>query len=514
MDIFTIIASTIAGLAVVAIAGTFNWLFFRKKTKPNSPASFHKQNNNTIVKSEIVNINQSMIPNQILITEEDYKQNIKNAVKAKELEIKAAYNKEKVSRKKSDDIKATASEQGSVAVGKAGGDINISNVSNTNPFTPEQLERMIQLERKDAVEEFKKASSDSAKAEPLSRINEFDKRLANFPEYFQETLELIVKGIAVTKSIFDRNIGSGFNVTKLTEVMFALGKGEFLKADALFAEIETYKELIAPDLASIALTRGEIAEQQIRWDDATEHYDRAVRLDPNFNTLIRAQKLAISMGKYPSALSLGEKAKKIAIEEHGKDSEQYANIINNLGGLYEAQKQYKKAKILFTESLEIRKEKFGYNHPATANSLNNLASIYSSEGHYEEAEKRFKQAIEIFEKTVGENDPSIANSLNNLAGLYYSQRKYKESEKFYLQALKIRQDGLDKNHPLTATTLNNLAMVYEKQKRYKDADFYYQQSLEIFETVLGPNHLNTKATKANYEENKTHLANDENDEPQ
>ncbi len=472
----TIIVSTIAGLAVLAIAGICKWLFSRKKPEPISQNVSHNQSDNVNMESTgSQNTNISGDGNTVKNSNESH------------------------------DGHAVASGQGSIAIGKAQ---NVSiNQDNPNVQMPiEELKRMIELERKDAVEEYKKANSDSEKEEPLRKITEFDKRLADLPKYAHEVHSLIISGIAVVKSIFDRSLmGSGINVEKLTEIMNALGNNDFSKADKAFAEIETYTELNTQELASIALTRGEIAEQQVRWKDAAEHYARAAQLDSKFEILIRAQKLALNMGNYPSALSFGEKAKKVAIQDHGKDSKHYASILNNLGGLYEAQKQYKKAKVLFIESLEIRKEKFGYNHPVTANALNNLASIYFSEGDYEEAEKIFKQVRKIYEEFYDEGDPVIASCINNLAGIYYEQRKYKEAEKFYLEALKIRQDGLEENHPLTATTLNNLAMVYKKQKRYKDADFHYQQALEIFRTSLGHNHPNTKEIEVNRENNKKNL---------
>ena len=132
--------------------------------------------------------------------------------------------------------------------------------------------------------------------------------------------------------------GNHAGAKKLAKAQTALEEGELSKADKLFAEIETSEELALLQFADISFARGYIAEEEIRWKDATQHYIRAAELDPSFDTLVRAQSLSQDIGDYHSALSFGLKAQKAAIAEYGKGSIEHAIALNNLGGVYQKQK--------------------------------------------------------------------------------------------------------------------------------------------------------------------------------
>ena len=406
----------------------------------------------------------------------------------------------------SHDGHAVTSGQGNIAIVKAQ---NVSiNQDNSNVQMPiEEFKRRIELERNDAVEEYKKAITDSEKEEPLRKITEFDKRLADLPKYYQEAQELISNSMSMLISIFDgKTLHSRTSVERFMEAVDAIEGNDLSKADECFADMEAYKELNPTEVSNLAFTRGKIAEHEIRWQDAAKHYARAAQLDPCFRNLIFAQKLASSIGDYDSTLSLGMKAQKSAIADYGKGTEEHALILNNLGGIYEAQGQAKKAKPFYEQALNIYKEIFGETHHETASSLNNLAKCYGDLGRDEEAEQLYLQSIDICKKNYGKNYLYTAHALGNLALLYLERGLHKKAESLCKEALKIRQKSLNKNHPSIANSLNNLAGIYNKQKRYKDGSNFYLQALEILESTLGPDHPNTKITKANYEKTQKYLA--------
>ncbi len=84
--------------------------------------------------------------------------------------------------------------------------------------------------------------------------------------------------------------GSAVSVERLQEAREALSKGDFSKADNLFAEIEASAQAAVQSTARAAYGRGEIAEEQIRWANAAEHYARAAGLDPTYDALRKARK--------------------------------------------------------------------------------------------------------------------------------------------------------------------------------------------------------------------------------
>ena len=74
---------------------------------------------------------------------------------------------------------------------------------------------------------------------------------------------------------------------RLQEARAALSKGDFSKADEIFAEIEASAQAAVQSAARAAYGRGEIAKEQIRWADAAAHYARAAGLDPTYDALLR-----------------------------------------------------------------------------------------------------------------------------------------------------------------------------------------------------------------------------------
>ena len=286
---------------------------------------------------------------------------------------------------------------------------------------------------------------------------------------------------------------------ELAKVPDMLKKGGFSKAEKILAKAEEHEELTLQEFANIAFIRGEIAAHELRWKDAAEHYARAATLDPCFNNLIMAQRLAIDIGDYDSALSFGMEAQKTAIAEYGEESEEHSTSINNLGQTYRAQGQNNKAEPFHREALRIRKNILGDDNQLTANSYSNLAGIYSSQGRYKEAELFFKKALEINTKILEEDDIEIATAMNNLGTVYDYQKKYDKADFYYQKALNIREKSLTKNHPSIANSLNNIAVLYEKTNKSKGIELLYQRAIKILEGNFGSEHPSTKLVQANYE---------------
>ncbi len=368
-----------------------------------------------------------------------------------------------------------------------------------------------------------------------AQIDKLNNDLANLPQAFEKAQTQI----ADLKAKLERE-GNEIGAEKLAVAITALEQGDFSKADELFAEIEAREELAVERSARSAFARGEIAEQEVRWQDAAEHYARAAQLAPYFETLIKAQNFALDTGNYNSALSFGLDAEKAAIAEYKENSEQHANSLNNLAGVYTAQghyeqaeplyekalkicyeklgkknlltaisisslasnyhmqKKYDEAELLYKKALKIRQETPEKDDVAIATSFHNLASLYHEQDKHTEAEDLYKKALNICLETLGENHPYTATSMSNLAGIYQRQKRYTESEPLYKKAIKISQEKLGANHPKTANCLNNLAMLYCAEKKYDEAEPLCRESVKIFEAALGPDHPNIKRVKINY----------------
>ena len=285
---------------------------------------------------------------------------------------------------------------------------------------------------------------------------------------------------------------------KLTEANVAFEADDYPKADKLFAEAEN-GELTRKQFADVALARGEIAEQGLRWEDAAGYYAKATALNPCFETLIRAQRLAVDMGDYDLALSLGESVQKEIINENKENSQQHATILNNLGGVYKRTGQFEKAESLYKKSLNIQEKLLIKDDPMIAGILNNLAGIYNLQGQYEKAKPLYEDALTMDTKIFGEDHPETATDMNNLGAVYEFQGNYDKAGSLYLQALNIREKKLVKNHPNIANSLNSLAVLYQKWNKANEAGPLYVRAIDILESNYGSEHPSTKLVKGNYE---------------
>ncbi len=288
------------------------------------------------------------------------------------------------------------------------------------------------------------------------------------------------------------------NQDKLTEANAAFKLADYPKADKLFAQAEN-GELTKKQFADVALARGEIAEQGLRWEDAAGYYAKATALNPCFETLIRAQRLALYMADYDFALSLGESVQKEIINENKENSQEHATILNNLGGVYKRTGQLEKAESLYKESLDIQKKLLIKDDPMLAGILNNLAGIYNLQGQYEKAKPLYEEALTMDTKIFGKDHPETATDMNNLGAVYEFQGDYGEAESYYRQALNIREKKQAKNHPNIANSLNSLAVLYQKWNKTNEAGPLYVRAINILESNFGSEHPDTKLVQGNYE---------------
>ena len=133
--------------------------------------------------------------------------------------------------------------------------------------------------------------------------------------------------------------GNEIGDDQMAKARTALEIGDFSLADGIFAQIEAREQLAVDRVARAAFSRGEIAEQQVRWADAAEHYEKAAKLSPN-----------------------------------------HANALNNLAGLYQTMGNYAKAEPLYLQAIKVFENSLGVDHPSTKTVRGNYAIFKSENG--------------------------------------------------------------------------------------------------------------------------------------
>ncbi|MDO8999709.1 MAG: tetratricopeptide repeat protein, partial [Bacteroidota bacterium] len=191
----------------------------------------------------------------------------------------------------------------------------------------------------------------------------------------------------------------------------------------------------------------------------------------------------------PKALEYNSKSLKIR-EEIG-DKSGIATSLNNIGVIYDKQGDIPKALEYYSKSLKIY-EDIG-DKKGIATSLNNIGYIYENLGDIPKALENYDKSLKIYEE-IGDKE-GIAYYLNNIGYIYKNQGDIPTTLEYYSKSLKIREEIGDKEG--IATSLNNIGFIYSIQgdpsitsskedalrAGIPKALEYYSKSLKIYEEI-------------------------------
>ena len=105
----------------------------------------------------------------------------------------------------------------------------------------------------------------------------------------------------------------------------------------------------------MAYLRGEIAEWEIRWQDALEHYKRAYHLDATLEHQQAYARLCWRMRRWEEAVPLLKDLLEQTGAEHGKAGNEYLIALNKIATIYINIGRYDDAEPLYDEALMIRR---------------------------------------------------------------------------------------------------------------------------------------------------------------
>ena len=223
------------------------------------------------------------------------------------------------------------------------------------------------------------AELETAKAEEkallTARISELESQIAN-P---QTALAEAQARINDLEALLERS-GNDIGGDRIMAARAALERGDYSIADGIFAEIEARREMEVQEAARAAFGRGEIAEAEVRWGDAADHYTRAARLDPGYDTLIKAGEFLSLAGRHDDAIWHQQHLVKIARQEFGGGHAKTATALNNLAENYRSSGSYAQAEPLYREALAVFEAALGADHPNTVLVRKNLQVLLDKLG--------------------------------------------------------------------------------------------------------------------------------------
>jgi len=192
-----------------------------------------------------------------------------------------------------------------------------------------------------------------------------------------------------------------------------------------------------PDLGDVYHMLGIVYQQQRKWKEAADNYDKA-------------------LGWY----------KKMGREYT------LANTYHQLGRLSEEQRKWDEALTYYGQSLEWKK-KTG-NERGLGATYHQIGMVYEKQQKWEEALENYHQSLE-WEKKTG-NEYELGSTYHHIGRVYEEQRKWADALKNYDQALDWKTKT--SNEYEMGSTYHQIGRVYEGQQKWEEALVNYGQSLD------------------------------------
>ena len=235
---------------------------------------------------------------------------------------------------------------------------------------------------------------------------------------------------------------------------------------------ETAKE------GNITLTLANICEQQFKFADARELYNRSMKIMREIGDRNRE---AYSSGKfgtmcyrlceYDEAKANLEKALAIKIEIGDRQGE--ATCYGMLGIVSESLSKYDRAKGYLEKALAIRKEIGDREGEATC--YGNLGMVFQSVGEYYKAKEYLEKALAV-RIEVGDREGE-ATDYGNFGTVLKSLGEYGKAKEYLEKSLAIRIEIGDSKGE--ASCYGNLGAVFESLGEYGKAKEYFEKALAI-----------------------------------
>lgn len=202
--------------------------------------------------------------------------------------------------------------------------------------------------------------------------------------------------------------------------------------------------------------------------------------------LLKQSREKEASGQIDEAISLAERALRIAEKELGAGHSAVVICLATLGRLYEQKEDYKLAEPYYLRALAIaEKPNSGLEPFFIATLLNSIGRLSDLRGDFLRAEPLYKRALEIQEKTLGPDDVQVATTLTNLGEMYQAKGNYAQAEQLLQRALAIREKAAGTEGIFIIQSLKSLASLYETTGEYDKAGALLQRVVTKLEKLLG-----------------------------
>ncbi len=183
------------------------------------------------------------------------------------------------------------------------------------------------------------------------------------------------------------------------------------------------------------------------------------------------------------------RASRLFSELLGREHLDYCMILNNIGMLYEKEKDFNKAKEKYHEGIKIIKDVLGEpNHYLLSQLESNLGSLSWMLGEFEKGEELLLSTLKRDITIFGNENVEVAIDLDKIGLMYFNAERYDESIEYYKKAYSTFVKTIGKHHEKTVVCLENLFFAYTHQGNTFDSKKVLSTLLLDSKKVFGKNH--------------------------
>lgn len=225
---------------------------------------------------------------------------------------------------------------------------------------------------------------------------------------------------------------------------------------------------------------------------AEEHLSKAVAIyDRTGARLQKAQAqeqwagLCLMIGRLTDAEHLYDSILVQMAALHGPESPELARILNNLGGVYQAEGRQEKAAGAYEHALHLQSRALGADNPALATTYTNVGVLREEMADYSAAEEALLNAYGIRAAKLPLTDPLLLTSLDNLVSFHVKRSQFDKAQAILDAAKRERMGKLGGDAPAVADILDRYATLSMARDQAILAEQYWLEALTIRENALG-----------------------------
>jgi len=203
------------------------------------------------------------------------------------------------------------------------------------------------------------------------------------------------------------------------------------------------------------------------------------------------------LGVFMEALAINEAVSTKCRRQHHQYQAMNATILNNIGRVRFARKEYAQAKIKYQESYRIRRCIYGPVHIDVAAVLYNIGEVQQLLGNYQEAISLYQNFLDITTVQLGRRDFDAAVTYKKIGQIFCDRNESDKAIEMYLKALDIVKSCLGETHTEVGSILNKIGNICYERQEYDIALKVYEEGLRLEKQVLDPNHPNIVITTIN-----------------